>query len=367
MNFIPVNVPEITLEEKRYLQEAIDSNWVSSSGKYISLFEEAFSSYIGKDFGVAVSNGSAALDIAISALALPKGSVIAVPNFTIISPVLSVLRAGYIPKLLDVDFNTCNVSIETLDKGLTSDVKAFVAVHIYGLCMDMDKAEKLCAERDVILIEDAAEAHGLEVRGRMIGSYGVISTYSFFANKLITSGEGGMAITNNKEIYAKMQELRNIGFSNNGPRYIHSINGWNYRMTNMQAALGLGQFENIAKKLEKKRHIGQYYDEHIVNERLQKPPLSLSYCENTFWVYGITTKSKYLTDKLKDYLKLNKIDFRNYFYPMHLQPLFQNEDWSNIDAPVSEELHNRGIYVPCGIGITQEEQDRVIEVLNRFD
>lgn len=366
MNFIPVNVPEITQEEKRYLQEAIDSNWVSSSGKYINKFETAFSTYVGKDFGVAVSNGSAALDIAISALNLPKGSIIALPNFTIISPVLSVLRAGYIPKLLDVDFNTCNISTDTLDEGLTPEVKAFIAVHIYGLCMDMDEVIKLCDERDVLLIEDAAEAHGLEVRGRMVGSYGLISTYSFFANKLITSGEGGMALTNNKALYTKMQELRNIGFSTNGPRYIHAINGWNYRMTNMQAALGLGQFENIKLKLAKKRAIGLYYNENIVNERLKKPLLSLPYCDNSFWVYGVTTESKDLTDQLKDHLRLNNIDFRDYFYPMHLQPLFQNEAWSKIEAPISEELYNRGIYVPCGIGITKEEQNRVIEVLNEF-
>jgi len=231
----------------------------------------------------------------------------------------------------------------------------------------MDEVEKLCLERDILLVEDSAEAHGLQVRGRMVGSYGIISTYSFFANKLITSGEGGMAITNDQILCNKMQELRNIGFSNSGPRFIHAINGWNYRMTNMQAALGLGQLDNIWEKLEKKRTMGRYYHDNITNELLTKPLLTLPHCDNTFWVYGITTESQKITDRLKEHLSLKHIDFRTYFYPIHLQPLFKNEEWADIHSPIAGQLYKRGLYIPCGVGITREDQDRVIEALNCFE
>jgi perosamine synthetase len=245
MNSIPVNTPLLGGNELKYLTQCIETGWISSEGPFISQFEEEFSAYVNRQFGVAVSNGSAALDIAVKALDLGPGDEVIMPTFTIISPAQSVVTSGATPVLIDSDPITWNMDVNQIEAKISPKTKAILVVHIYGLPVDMDPVLDLCKKYNLRLIEDAAEMHGQTYKGRKCGSFGDISIFSFYPNKHITTGEGGMIVCNDIQLAERCRKLRNLAFEPGGRRFVHHELGWNYRMTNLQAAIGVAQLAKI--------------------------------------------------------------------------------------------------------------------------
>jgi len=367
-NFIPVNTPLLEGNEKKYLIDCIDTGWISSEGSYIKEFENKFSEYTGRKYGIAVSNGSAALDIAVQAIDLQPGDEVIMPTFTIISPAFSVIRAGAIPVLIESDHVTWNMDVTQIESKITSRTKAILVVHIYGLPVDMDPVLELCKKYNLKLIEDAAEMHGQTYKGKQCGSFGDISIFSFYPNKHITTGEGGMITTNNESLRDRCQKLRNLSFEPKGRRFIHHEFGWNYRMTNMQAAIGLAQLENISKHIMRKREIGQRYSEGLKGARQFQLPLArTSYSENIYWVFGLVAQREDECNAAVQYLAEKNIGTRPFFWCMHEQPVFMKMGlFKNERYPHAEKLAHNGFYLPSGLGLTNEQIDQVIQVVKNI-
>lgn len=366
---IPVNTPLFNGNEKKYLIECIDTGWVSSEGSFITQFEENMASYVGRKYAVACANGSAALDIAVRSLGLTEGDEVIMPSFTIISCAQSVITNGLKPVFVDSDFYTFNIKTEDIEKKITNKTKAIMIVHIYGLSVDIDPILDLAKKYDLKIIEDAAEMHGQEYKGKKCGSFGDVSIFSFYPNKHITTGEGGMVLTDNQSLYEKSKELRNLCFSPDGnKRFIHEDIGWNYRMTNLQAALGVAQLEKIDEVVDKKRWIGNLYNELLADMMsINLPIVSTSYCHNIYWVYAITLKDDYpkTAKEVMEALALKGIGTRPFFYPMHKQPVFVKKGlFINEILPNSEKLYERGFYIPSGLALTQEQIFEVSQALH---
>jgi perosamine synthetase len=325
MKPVPVNTPLLTDREAYYLNQCIETGWISSEGPFIAAFEKQFSQYIGTEYGVAVSNGSGALDIAVAAFSFNAGDEIIMPTFTIISPASSVVRAGLVPVLIESDEATWNMDVTKIEEKITPKTKAILAVHIYGLPVDMDPILALAKKYNLKVIEDAAEMHGQTYKGRMCGTLGDISIFSFYPNKHITTGEGGMILTNDKHLAERCKKLRNLAFEPNGRRFVHHELGWNYRMTNMQAALGLAQMERIHEHINKKRWVGKRYAEGLKNlEGFQQPLHQTDYADNIYWVYGLVAETEQLAEETVKKLNDQKIGTRPFFWCIHEQPVFLN-------------------------------------------
>lgn len=332
MDFIPVNEPLFKGNEKKYLNECINSGWISSDGPFVKRFEDEFASKIGRKYGIAVTNGTSAIDIAIEALNIGFGDEVILPTFTIISTILQVVRSGAKPVLVDCDPYTWNMNVDHIELKITSKTKAIIIVHIYGLPVDIDPINDLCKKHKLKLIEDAAEVIGQTYRNIYCGSFGDISTVSFYANKHITCGEGGMVLTDDKNLANECRKLRNLCFKN-GKRFIHEKLGWNYRMTNLQAAVGLAQLEQLDNFVKKKRYIGELYSEKLsVLKNVQLPLAKTEYATNIYWVYGIVLKSNFRLNAKEVMKKLihQGIGCRPFFYPMHLQPVFKKKIYLKI-------------------------------------
>ena len=367
---VPVNTPSVGGNELKYLSECIQTGWISSEGPFIAEFEKRFSQYIGTSFGVAVSSGSAALDIAVQAMGIGPGDEVIMPAFTIISPAQSVVRAGGKPVLVDCDSKTWNINVHEIEAKITPKTKAIIVVHIYGLPVDMDPVIAVAKKHNLKVIEDAAEMHGQTYKGRMCGSLADLSIFSFYPNKHITTGEGGMLMCNDADLAAKCAKLRNLAFETTGRRFIHHELGWNYRMTNMQAALGLAQLEQIDSFIEKKRKIGHYYQEKLnflKSKGFDLPLESTEYAENIYWVFAMVTSSEKENEDLNGFLAKNKIGTRPFFWCMHEQPVFLKMGlFKDESYPVSEKIARNGFYIPSGLGLTVEDQDIVVQTIKSF-
>ena len=367
---IPVNRPSFSKLEKKYLNECIDTGWISSSGRFIIKFEKAFKKIVSRRYSVAVSSGTAALDIAIRSLNLKKNDEIIVPNFTIISCLNEIIREGIKPIFIDADPFTFNIDTNQIEKKISKKTKAILVVHVYGLPADLDEIIKIKNKYKLKLIEDCAEQLGQTYKKKPIGSFGDISTFSFFANKHITTGEGGMVVTNKESYYKKFLELRNICFSLKKPRFIHDNIGWNYRLTNMQAAIGYAQLKKLGLFIKKKRQIGEYYFNQFKKiPSIQLPIMSSKFSKNIFWVYSIVIKDKNLKAiDLSRKLKKYGIETRPFFCPMHMQPIIKKLNLINKKEkfPISEEIYKYGLYLPSGIGNTFNELKKVVKILKKI-
>ena len=359
-NYIPVNKPKIFSNEKKYVNIALKTNWISSEGPFVKKFERNFSKFNKKKYGIAVSNGTAALEIAIKSLGLKKNSEVLVPAFTIISTVNAVIKNNLKPILIDSNLDTWNMNLDDLKKKITKKTKAILITHIYGLPVDLKEILVIAKKNKIIIIEDAAEVIGLKYRNKMCGSFGDLSTFSFYANKHITTGEGGMICTSNKKYYQKCKSLRNLSFSNSYyNRFDHDDIGWNYRMSNIQAALGLGQLQNINWIVKRKREIGALYYKLLKNNKkiiLQKK--KTNYANNIYWVFGILLKknNSISRDNVMKKLLKSKIDTRPFFLSMNKQKIFKKlKLFRNIKMPNSEFLSKNGFYLPSGLGIKNDE------------
>ena len=363
-----MNTPHFVGNEAKYLLECVESGWISSEGPFVERFEAEMAAISARKFGVAVANGTAALDIAISSLNIKPGDEVIMPSFTIISCVQQLLRAGAVPVFIDSNLETWNMDVTQIEKKITNKTKAIMAVHIYGLTVDLDPIIHLCNKYNLYLIEDAAQAIGIKYKNRICGSFGDVSTYSFYPNKHITTGEGGMCLTNNSEIFEKFKSLRNLCFQPE-KRFVHDELGWNYRMTNLQAAVGLAQLEYLPVTLKRKREIGSVYNQELREMcQLKLPLANTSYCENGYWVFGVLIDPKIgNAQKFQRLLASEGIGTRPFFYPLHKQPVLKrygNFDSENLQN--SEYLYEQGLYLPSGVGLTSYQQDRVISVLKKI-
>ena len=366
---VKVNEPLISGNEKKYLLKCLSSGYISSGGSFVTEFENKFAKKVKRKYGISVSNGTAAIQLAFESLNLKKGDEVILPSFTIISCILPIIRAGLTPVLVDSDFKTWNMDVNQVEKKITSKTKAIIAPHIYGLPIDMDPLLKIAKKKKIKIIEDAAEVLGLKYKNKACGSFGDVSTFSFYANKHITTGEGGMIVTNSKEIAEKCRSLRNICF-NNERRFLHYELGWNYRFTNIQAAIGLAQLEKLNKFIVKKRDIGKIYNKKIPKNNIFETPLDKkNYAKNIYWVYGLLVKKKspISMNSLMKKLKESGIETRNFFWPLHQQPVLKKMGlFKNVRLPVSEYLAKNGLYLPTGLGMTSLQQKYVINKIKKI-
>ncbi len=366
---IPINEPILTGNEKKYLGECIDTGWISSEGPFVSMLEEKFSQKMGRKHGIAVANGSVAIDVAITALGISKGDEVIMPSFTIISCAAPIVRAGAKPVLIDVDLQTWNMKVEEIEMKITSKTKAIMVVHIYGLPVDMDPVLELAKKYKLKLIEDAAEVIGQNYKGRPCGSFGDISTVSFYPNKHITTGEGGMILVNDESLSKKCRELRNLSFIP-PRRFIHEELGWNFRMTNLQAAIGVAQLERLDEFVEKKRLIGKWYNELLKDlPGIRLPQGVTEFSENIYWVYGILISNdvEYSAIEVMQMLGNLGVMTRPFFYPMNAQPVFNKMGLFVDDkCPNSMYLAEKGFYIPSGLALTFEQAVEVSNALKKI-
>jgi perosamine synthetase len=366
--FIPVAKPLISQKDATDVYKVIKKGWISSEGPEVKKFENKFSKFVNRKFSISVSNGTAALEVAIKALGIRKNDEVIIPNFTIISNALAVIRQSAKPVLVDCSLENWNMKIEDIEKKITRKTKAIIATHIYSFPLDMDKLRKICKKNKIFLIEDAAEVIGQKYKNKMCGSFGDISTFSFYANKQITTGEGGMISTNNKLIYEKCKSLRNLCFGKKN-RFNHDDIGWNYRLSNIQATLGLSQLKRIKKIVKKKELIGKKYYQNLKNNsNLQILKPKCSFAKNIYWVVGIVIKNKKLKinafDLAKKLLK-SGIQTRPFFWPMNKQEalkkigLFKKQRYPN-----SEYIAKYGLYIPASLNISNAEINFISKKIN---
>jgi perosamine synthetase len=365
-NFIPVNQPVLDGREKELILECIDTGWISSEGPFVSSFEEKFSSRVHRKYGVAVANGSAALDIAVAALKIGAGDEVIMPTHTIISCASSVVRAGAVPVLVDSDSATWNMDVLQIENRITSRTVAIMVVHIFGLPVDMDPILEIARRRGIYVIEDTAQMIGQEYKGVPCGSFGDISTFSFYPNKHITTGEGGMVVTNDPALAERCRSLRNLCFKPE-KRFVHEELGWNYRMTNIQAALGVAQLERLDQFVDKKRTAGRRYRELLSSlPSIQMPQETTEYAENIYWVFGVIISDSipFAADEAMRRLAQMGVGTRPFFWPIHEQPVFNKLGmYAGEHYPIAEKMGRRGFYLPSGLGVTAEQQERVASAL----
>lgn len=368
--FIPVNTPLLDGNEKKYLLECIETGWISSEGPFIKRFEEEFAARVGRKHGIAVTNGTAAIDAAVEALGIGPGDEVILPTFTIISCINQIVRCGAVPVLIDSDPVTWNMDVTKIEAKITERTKAIMVVHIYGLPVDMSPILAIAERYNLKVIEDAAEMHGQSYYGKPCGSFGDISTFSFYPNKHLTTGEGGMIVTDDDELAQACRSLRNLCFQL-GKRFVHERLGWNLRMTNLQAAVGLAQLERLDEFVTRKRSMGLRYNDLFAGlSGVQLPLVQTEYAKNIYWVYGLVLSESTGLDSEEVMKKLadKGIGTRPFFYPMHQQPvlrrmgLFKDEYY-----PVAERLYRQGFYIPSGMALNDMQikycAETVLEVI----
>lgn len=363
---IPVNEPLLDGNEKKYLTECIETGWISSEGPFVNRFEKEFAAKVGRKHAIAVANGSLALDAAMVALDLEPGSEVIMPSFTIISCAAAILRAGYVPVVVDADPLTWNMDAHQIESRITPRTKAIMVVHIYGLPCDMKAVLAIAQKYGLRVIEDAAEAHGQVCAGQVCGSFGDLSIFSFYPNKHVTTGEGGMILTDNDELAEKCRGLRNLCFIPER-RFVHEELGWNMRMTNMQAALGVAQLERLDDFVQRKRNMGRLYAELLADlPGVQLPLPATEYAENIYWVYGLVLEETIGFDAKEAMRRLGQrgIGTRPFFWSMHEQPVLRTMGlFDGVHCPVSERLARRGFYVPSGLALTEDQIREVAAVV----
>jgi perosamine synthetase len=365
---ILVNQPRLDGNEKRYLIECIESGWISSEGPFVGKFERQFAQKVGRRHAIAVSSGTGALDAALISLRLSPGDEVIMPTFTIICCASAILRAGATPVLVDCDPQTWNMDVAAVEARITSRTRAIMVVHTYGLPVDMDQILDLARRHNLLIIEDAAEAIGLRYRGRWCGSMGDISAMSFYANKHVTTGEGGMILADDDELAERCRSLRNLCFIPSR-RFVHEELGWNLRMCNVQAAVGLAQLERLDDSIAHKRWMGQYYQRQLADvPQIQLPVDVTAYAENVYWVFGIVINENVPLDaeELAKRLATLDVQTRPFFWPMHEQPVLRRMGlFAQESYPVAERIARRGLYLPSGLNLTEADIVSVCQAVKR--
>jgi perosamine synthetase len=373
---IPVNEPKLGARELEYVTECIQTGWISSSGKFIDQFEEQWAAYCGRRYGVAVCNGTVALQVAAACLDLQPGDEVIMPSFTIISCAQAVTYSGGVPVLVDSDPKTWCMDVDQVMAKMTARTRAIMPVHIYGHPVDMDPLLRLAHQYGLKIIEDAAEAHGAEYLSghdgatqgewKRCGGFGDMSCFSFYANKLVTTGEGGMLLTDDPQLAERARSLRNLCFQPQR-RFYHDALGFNFRMTNLQAALGLAQLERMDEIVAHKRWMGQAYTQLLQDIPSLQLPVEKPWAKNIYWMYGLVISEETGMGAVEaaDRLRSLGVDTRPFFWGMHEQPvlckmgLFEDEHY-----PVAERIARQGLYLPSGMALTEAQMDQVSRVVH---
>lgn len=364
---IPVCEPLINKKEFEYVKECLETGWISSQGKFIEEFEDKWAEYCGMKYGIAVSNGSVALQVAIGCLDLKHDDEIIIPTFTIISCATAVIYNKAKPVLVDSEPLTFTINTEQIEGKITKNTKAIMPVHIYGHPCNMDPIYKLARKYDLIIIEDAAEAHGAEYKGEKCGGLGDISCFSFYANKIITTGEGGMVLTNSDDYAEKARSLRNLCFQKN-KRFYHEELGYNFRLTNIQAAIGVAQLERISELVDKKRWIGHTYNEKLKDINGLTLPVEREWAKNVYWMYSIVLDKDIEIDAEEFAKRMHELGVgtRPFFLGMHEQPVFREMGlFKDEHYPVAERIAKQGLYLPSGLTLSESDIDFVVSAVKK--
>jgi perosamine synthetase len=364
--FIPLSEPNLGPLEKQLVNETLDSNWISSTGNFVNEFEAKFAEYIGSPNCVTVSNGTVGLVLALKAFGIGYGDEVIVPSLTFGATANAVLQVGATPIFVDVNYDSWCLDICATDSAITPRTRAIMPVHLYGHSVDIDGLKAVIRTRNIVIIEDAAEAIGTKYKGKLVGSLCDAAVFSFFANKTITTGEGGMVTFKSSEIAAKARRMRSHGFSPE-KRYEHDIWGTNFRLTNIQAALGVAQLERVESLIEKKKLIANWYHNtfnELGIEGIQLPP-NMSWNESTFWLYTILLPKNIKPEELVTYLQVNRIESRRVFAPLHRQEYFVNYS-SKKDFSVTENVFERGISLPSSTNLEKKHIEKVCYAINNF-
>lgn len=371
VNFIPVCEPFLNGNEEEYVSDCIKTGWISSSGKYVSAFEKAFAKYSECEYGVAVCNGTVSLHLALAALGIKEGDEVIIPSFTMIASAFAVCYTGAKPVFIDADKDTWNIDVTKIEEKITSKTKAIMPVHIFGNPCNMDEIARIGGKYNLFIVEDAAEAHGATYKDKKVGSFSDIASFSFFANKNLTTGEGGMVVTNNKEYYDKCRCLKNMSFSLDAPRvYQHDFIGFNYRMSNIHAAIGLAQVEKA----------NEYRNMRIMNNRLYREFLKdidgIAFqtdekdAINVCWMNAILLEPKKYgrtKEELIEYLKENGVDTRLLFTGMHKQKSLKDFGCDmRGEYPVTDSLTQNGLYLPSASSLEVEQIQYVCKLIKEF-
>ncbi len=351
-DFIPISQPSITEKEIAYVTDAVKSGWVSSLGKYIDIFEEKFAEFCGVKYAVATSNGTTALHLALVSLGITSEDEVIIPDFTFIATASAVKYIGAKVVPVDIEEDTLCMDPKKIEKAITQKTKAIVPVHLYGHPAAMFEINKIAKKYNLLVVEDAAEAHGAMIGTQKVGSLSNAGVFSFYGNKIITSGEGGMVTTNDKKLYEKLKYLRDHAMSKD-KRYWHTEVGFNYRMTNLQAALGLAQFERIEEILAKKKEIFTWYKDGLKGVKNIKLNFQRDGYTNVYWMIcieliGYDEKQR---DMVMKRLKEYAIDSRPFFYPVSQMPMYN----SKADTPITHKVYQRGINLPSYFDLKKEQ------------
>lgn len=361
MNRIPVYQPELSGNEKKYVNECLDTAWISSQGEFVKKFENQFATYIGIDHAVAVSNGTVALHLALLALGISEEDEVIVPTFTYIASVNAITYTGATPVFVDSLESNWQVSPEDIKKKITAKTKAIMVVHLYGHPCDMHAIMKIAKENDLFVVEDCAEAFGSKIGEQHVGTFGDVSTFSFYGNKTITCGEGGMVVTNDDTLNDRMLHLKGQGLAQHR-QYWHDIVGYNYRMTNICAAIGLAQLEQADIFIAKKRQVAKWYQEF-----LQDTPVTfheeMEGVTHSYWMCSILLPKSEQRDLLREELDKNGVETRPLFYPVHTMPMYAKQYQRHA---VAENLGWRGMNLPSWPGLTKEDVKRICSIIIGF-
>ncbi len=365
---IPAAKPGLHGNELRYLNDCVLSNWISSQGSYVDKFEHSFAEFVGTKYALSCSNGTAALHLALLAAGVGTGDEVVVPSFTWISTVNAVRYVGATPIFADINTDTLNIDLENISKVTSTKTKAIIPVHLYGQPADLGPIIDFCRQKEIILIEDAAEAHGATIGHQIVGSFGDMGCFSFFGNKIVTTGEGGMVTTDDLELYEKMKVFRDHGKSKNDP-YWHEVVGYNYRMTNMQAAIGLAQMERIEQILEDKYRVACSYKTLLSDaHNLLQPPTN-DWSTNVHWLYCLrlnlekaNEEVRQIRDQIVSKLESQSVGARKFFHPVHQMPPYVGYTGS---LPVTEKISAGGICLPSYFSMSESEIERVSRSLLR--
>jgi len=360
---LPVSEPILKGNELEYVSECINTGWVSSAGKFVNRFEEMFVDFCGTKNAISTSNGTTALHLALLSLDIGKDDEVIVPSLTFIATANSVKYTGATPIFVDISPETWTIDPTKIENAITPKTKAIIPVHLYGHPADMDPILEIAKKHKLFVIEDAAEAHGAKYKNKMIGSLGDLATFSFYGNKIITTGEGGMVVTNNNELAEKIRILRDHGMSKT-KRYWHPVLGYNYRLTNLQAAIGVAQMERIESIISSKINIAKSYEDRLKHIKSLTLPPKATWAKNVYWLYSVILNEdcKKSLGELITYLKKKNIDTRPFFTPIHKQPVYNKGQI----LPVTEKLAASGFSLPSSAGLELKDVKRVSEAIDDF-
>jgi perosamine synthetase len=365
---IPVFEPEVGEEEVELVVDALRKGEISGSfGEYLPKFEGEFAKFCGAKHGVAVTSGTTALEVAVAAAGIGPGDEVLMSACTNIATALAVYRNNAISVPVDSEATTWNLDLDLVESLITPRTKAILPVHIYGHPVDMDRCSAIAKKHGLVVIEDAAEAHGAEVRGKRVGGLSDMGCFSFYANKIITTGEGGMVVTNDDKLAKQLRLLRNLAFGQ--PRFYHEVPGYNFRMTGMQAAFGLAQLRKIDRFIEERRRVAHAYNTALAGiAELQLPP-ELPWAKNVYWMYSVVLKprGKQRREALSKFLLEHGVDTRTMFCPMNMQPFLKKQvGYREIACPVAEKLWVNGFYLPSSAKVTEADTVKIAELIKRY-